>query len=399
MANNRVLTRRRDFLLGLGILTGIGTFTVTSELRHLIDRIRRAIREQERDFPVIGNTPLRDRAAAKGLLYGAASRYRILSSDVKFAAHFAQECSILVPEWELKWGTLRPSADRFNFKPADWLVKFAHQHNMLFRGHTLVWHNDLPQWFADTVDSRNAEQILRQHITKVVRHYAGKVHSWDVVNEAVFPKDGRSDGLRKWPWLQLVGPDYIDIAFRTAAEADPQAMLVYNDYGLDYDTRDDETKRVAVLKLLERLKSKGTPVHAFGMQAHLRGDETRFSAKKLKAFLRNIADLDLKILITELDVTDKKLPQDIYARDRIVAGIYEDYLSTVLDEPAVIAVLTWGFSDKYTWLAKEKPRKDRAPVRTLPLDARLSRKLAWNAIAHAFDNAPMRKIQHEGERN
>jgi endo-1,4-beta-xylanase len=102
-----------------------------------------------------------------------------------------------------------------------------------------------------------------------------------------------------------VGPDYIDIAFRTAAEADPQAMLVYNEYGLDYDIRDDETKRVAVLKLLERLKSKGTPIHAFGIQPHLRGDETRFSAKKLKAFLRNVADLDLKIIVTELDVTDK----------------------------------------------------------------------------------------------
>lgn len=107
----------------------------------------------------------------------------------------------------------------------------------------------------------------------------------------------------------VLGPDYIDLAFRTAAEADPKALLVYNDYGLDYDTWKDEAKRGAVLKLLERLKSRGTPIHAFGMQAHLRADETRFNAKKLKAFLRNIAELDLKILITELDVTDKKLPK------------------------------------------------------------------------------------------
>jgi len=393
MPQKRVINRRRNFLLGMG------AFTVAGGLMHLHNRMQ-AIGNEQRNFTVIGDTlrdrhtPLRDRAAAKGLVYGAASSHIRLSSDKIFAAHFAQECAILVPEWELKWGTLRPSPDRFNFEPGDWLVKFARQHNMLFRGHTLVWHKNLPQWFADKVDSRNAEQMLRQHIETVVRHYAGKVHSWDVVNEAVWPQDGRSDGLRQWPWLQFLGPDYIDIAFRTAAEADPKALLVYNDYGLDYDTWKDEAKRVSVLKLLERLKSRGTPVHAFGMQAHLRADETRFNAKKLKSFLHNIAELDLKILITELDVTDKKLPKDINIRDRLVAGMYEDYLSTVLDEPAVIAVLTWGLSDKYTWLTKEKPRKDRAPVRTLPLDARLSRKLAWNAIARAFDRAPKRDVQY-----
>jgi endo-1,4-beta-xylanase len=382
MTKKRILTRR-NFLLG------VGAFTVSGGIKYLNNQVQ-VIANEKRDFKVAGAKSLRDRAIAKGLNYGATSQKRILSSDANFAAHFAQECSIFVPEGELKWKTLRPSPDRFNFAPGDWLVKFASQHKMLFRGHTLVWHSALPSWFAEKVDSRNAEQMLRQHIETVVGHYAGKVHSWDVVNEAVLPQDGRSDGLRSTPWLKFLGPNYIDIAFRTAAEADPKALLVYNDYGLDYDIRDHEAKRTAVLKLLERLKSRGTPIHALGIQAHLWGGTTYFNAKKLKAFLHDAADMGLKILITELDATDKKLPKDINLRDRIIAGMYEDYLSVVLDERAVIAVMTWGLSDRYTWLSKHQPRPDKAPVRPLPLDAQMNRKLAWNAIARAFDQAPMR---------
>ncbi len=388
MDKNLVLTRRRACSLGLGTLAGMGAFTVAGGLRHLNNQIR-AVADEKREFAVVGNTPLRERAVAKGLIYGAASTHRALSSDADFAACFAQECAILVPEWELKWGSLRPSPDSFDFTKGDWLAKFARTHNMRFRGHTLVWHENLPQWFAGTVDSQNAEQILLKHIATVVGHYAGSIHSWDVVNEAIYPADGRSDGLRKWPWLQFLGPDYIEIAFRAAADADPQALLVYNDNRLDYDTREEEARRTAVLRLLERLLSRGTPVHALGMQAHLRGDETQFNPKKLKTFLRAVAGLGLKILITEMDVTDQKLPKDTSVREHMVAGVYEDYLAVVLDEPAVIAVLTWGLSDRYTWLSKYEPRADGAPVRPLPLNTQLRRNFAWNAIARAFDRAPM----------
>jgi endo-1,4-beta-xylanase len=367
----------------------MSAFSVAGELGHLSNQML-VRHEKNRDFAVVGNATLRHRAVDKGLIYGTAVSYRGLSSNTAFGAHLAQECAILVPEWELKWSTVHPSPDRFDFSKGDWLAQFAQKHKMRFRGHTLVWHESLPQWFADKVDSRNAEQILLKHISTVVGHYAGKVHSWDVVNEAIQPSDGRADGLRKWPWLQFLGPDYIEIAFRAAAEADPQALLVYNDHKLDYDTNDEEARRTAVLKLLERLKSRGTPVHALGMQAHLRGDEAKFNPKKLKAFLHEIASLGLKILITEMDVTDQKLPKNIDVRDRIIASAYEDYLSVVLEEPAVIAVLTWGLSDQFSWLSKYKPREDGAQVRPLPLDAHMKRKLAWNAIARAFDKAPKR---------
>jgi endo-1,4-beta-xylanase len=167
-------------------------------------------------------------------------------------------------------------------------------------------------------------------------------------------------------------------------------MLVYNDYGLEYDNPKDEAKRTAVLKLLERLKSRGTPIHAFGMQSHLMGHQSALNAKKLRNFLADVASLGLKILITELDVIDQKLTSDPIVRDRIVAGIYEDYLNIVLDERAVIAVLTWGLSDKYTWVSNFFPRSDKLAVRPLPLDSNMKSKLAWNAIARAFDHAPKR---------
>lgn len=390
MVRNRILTGRRAFLLSLSASVGAGTFAMASRFRQLHNHQAQAIGNKHEDFAVIGKTPLRKRATAKGLIYGAAGSYRTLSSNREFATRFAEECGILVPENDLKWNVLRPSPDKFNFKSGDWLAKFARSHDMLLRGHTLVWHGGLPGWFKHTVNHKNAEQILIDHIKTVGEHYAGKMHSWDVVNEAIEVSNIRADGLRKTPWLKFLGPDYIDLAFHTAAEADPQALLVYNDYGLEYSQPKSEAKRTKVLKLLERLKSRGVPLHALGIQSHLYEASTKnFNPEKLRDFLKDVASLGLKIMVTEMDVIEKQ-PLDIAARDRLIAGVYEDYLSVVLDEPSVIGVLNWGLSDRYTWIAKKFPRQDNAPVRPLPLDTGLNPKLAWNAIARAFDRAPTR---------
>ena len=380
MNKSWLLTRRSAICLGIGTLTSIGVLAKSKVLNN-----------QARDLNVVGEASLKERAAAKGLIYGAAAKYRTLSSDAEFAAGFPQECALLVAENELKWQNLHTSMTSFDFIQGDWLAEFARTHDMLFRGHTLVWHNALPKWFKDKVNRQNAEEILINHIETVVGQYTGKMHSWDVVNEAVYPTDGRADGLRNSPWLKLLDSDYIELAFHAAREADPQALLVYNDNGLWPDTPKGKAKKAAVLKLLERLKSRGTPVQALGMQCHLRGDLMDLvNPKKLRAFLADVADLDLKIMITELDVRDHKLPEDINVRDRLVAKAYEDFLSVALDEPAVIAVMTWGLSDRDTWLSRYSPRQDGLPVRPLPLDEQLNRKLAWNAIARAFDNAPRR---------
>jgi len=155
------------------------------------------------------SAPLRTQAAAQGLLYGSALGWPRLT-DADYLERFGQECGILVPENELKWLALRPTPDTYDFSRADALAAYAADHGMLFRGHTLVWHHSLPSWFDGFADPSNAASLLEYHIATVVGHYAGAVHSWDVLNEVVNPADGRADGLRHTPWLELLGPELIE---------------------------------------------------------------------------------------------------------------------------------------------------------------------------------------------
>lgn len=387
MFKNLRLNRRQALWFGLTTLAGMGTIG-GHKFSSLAQQI--AAVSSSTNFTAVGTNSLRQRAAAKGLIYGAAVRHKSLASNPTFNKSFANECGVLVPEWDLKWATLRPDINSFDFTYADWLANYARNQKMLFRGHTLVWHDSLPAWFGQKVNQSNAKQVLLKHIETVVRRYAGQIHSWDVVNEAINIKDGRSDGLRNTPWLKLLGPDYIEIAFRAAAKADPKALLVYNDYGLDVDYWEDEAKRSAVLKLLERLKSKGTPIHALGIQAHMEARTTRFNPSRLVEFVRRVAKLGLKVMITEMDVRDTNLPNDPVIRANAVAYVYKDYLSAVLKEPSVIGVMTWGLSDRYTWLAEDGQPLTGAPVKPLPLDYDFKRKSAWYAIASALDQAPKR---------
>ncbi len=381
------LSRRHFLYASLSVLAGTSAVGIETDRNFMYSQV---LDNSSKEFKVVGKTSLKDRAKAKGLMYGAAAVQDDLVSNKDLKTSFIRECNMLVPDYQLKWDNIRPTPKKFDFTKSDWLAQFAQFHNIFFRGHTLVWHQALPVWFQEVVNYKNAENFLVEHIKTVTKHYRGRIHSWDVVNEAIEPDDGRTDGLRKTPWLEFLGVDYIELAFRTAAACDPKAMLVYNDYGLEYEAYQDGAKRTAVLKLLERLKSRGTPIHALGMQSHLMGHIPDFNAKKLRSFLADVASLGLKILITELDVIDQKLTSDPIVRDRIVARIYEDYLNIVLDERAVIAVLTWGLSDKYTWVSNFFPRSDKLAVRPLPLDSNMKSKLAWNAVARAFDHAPKR---------
>jgi endo-1,4-beta-xylanase len=175
------------------------------------------------------------RAAAKGLFFGVATNSGSLRNDSAYAARVVAEANSLTPEWEMKWNALRPTADRFDFDAADAIVAFASAHAMSVHGHTLVWGEALPGWFSATLTPANADSILAAHVGTVVGRYAGRVARWDVVNEAIDPEGGRADGLRDTPWLRLLGPGYVARAFRLAHAADPHAMLVLNDYGLEVD--------------------------------------------------------------------------------------------------------------------------------------------------------------------
>jgi len=171
------------------------------------------------------DVPLRERARARGILYGAATgTYQI--ADAAFAGVLAREAGILVPEYEMKRGVIEPVRGHFDFSGCDALLAFAHQHGMQFRGHPLVWHHRNPDWLDAALAASRDPKLLVDYITAVAGRYRGRMHSWDVVNEAIAPADGRSDGLRETAWLKAFGPSYIDEAFHAARAADPHALLV-----------------------------------------------------------------------------------------------------------------------------------------------------------------------------
>ncbi len=334
---------------------------------------------------------LREHAAARGFVFGAATQKSYLISDPTFADMFAQQCGILVPEGELKWNVLRPTLDSYNFAPADWLYDFTRQHQMKFRGHTLVWNQALPNWIESYVTRANAKKLLVDHISRVVSHYANKMHSWDVVNEALKPGDGRPDGLRKnGPWMQCIGPEYIELAFHAAAAVDPHSLLVWNENMIEDETEPSEIKRRLFVRYLKELQKRNVPIHAIGIQSHLVANRSVIAGQAFQRFLHEVSEMGLRILITELDVADSDLPADTSTRDHAIGEIYYEYLSTVLQHKSVCAVLTWGLTDRHSWLATYNPRRDNAQVRPLPFDEGLNPVPAWSAMARAFDSAPRR---------
>ncbi len=331
---------------------------------------------------------LRDLAAQRGLLYGCATTQDALSADAAFANTVAQQCSLLVPENALNWKYVEFKPGQYDFHRGDWVQNFAQAHNLKFGGGTLVWQDALPPWLT-SLTAQNGRDIMTNHVRQTVGHYRGKAFSWAVVNEAIAFRDAHTE-LKDTPFLRLAGPDYIEIAFRTAAEADPGALLIYNDNHLEYDVPEDENRRNVLLSVLKRLVSKKVPIGALGIQSHLRTGNVPFNANKLKDFLSRVADLGLKIGVSELDVTEKGTESEISDRDEAVAREIDRYLGVVLQQPAVISVVTWGLSAKYSWLRNYAPRPDGQPVRPLPYDVDLKPTRAWEALANAFDRAPRR---------
>jgi endo-1,4-beta-xylanase len=322
-------------------------------------------------------------AKQRGILFGTAIG-PLVATDEAYRAVVAADAGIVVPEYELKWRFIEKTQGVYDFSAVDRQVAFAQQNGMAFRGHTLVWHQSLPGWFSSVVTSGNAREFMTRHITNVVGRYKGRFHSWDVVNEAIDATPSGAGGLRNTPWLQMIGPDYIQIAFEAAAAADPGAMLVYNDFGLIYASGGGDAKRAATLRMLERLVSRGVPIHAVGLQGHVEAPIQNFDPNILYRFCTDVAALGLKIMVTELDVSDQYAPADIAVRDAVVADAYSAILSCVLSVPATVAVLTWGLSDIHSWLSSSRPRSDGLPVRPLLYTDTMQKKLAWSAVACAL---------------
>ncbi len=333
---------------------------------------------------------LHTRAARRGLFYGTAVDNGLLETDKSYMSHVPTECGVLVGEAAFKWADLHPAQDNYTFERADRLMAYAAKKSLKVRGHALLWHEANPAWLEQGLTTANGEALLTRHIATVAGRYRGHLIHWDVANEVLFPEDRRTLGLRDTLWLRALGPRYLDIAFHAAADADPGALRVLNEYGTDYAIPQDEAKRQAMLRLLEDLRARNVPIQAVGLQAHLDAGQVALDQGVLARFVGDIAALGLKVIVTELDVRDNNLPADVISRDDAVAAHAKAWLDAVLSNPSVLGVLSWGLSDRRSWLNEKFPRPDKLVQRALPLDVDLRRKRLWAAIGASLDAAPMR---------
>ncbi len=321
---------------------------------------------------------LREAAARGKLLYGTALATPDLSWE-QYRGKIVRDCSLITPEYEMKWDAIAEAG----YRACDRLVAFAGGSGLAVHGHALWWHGSVPGPLREA-GSRSFAQAALDHLERTVRRYAGRLFSWDVVNEPLEPAHGRGDGLRSSPFLDAFGPGYVGRAFREAAALDPQAVLVLNEMGLEYASPEAERKRRLTIALLERELADGAPIHCLGIQSHLDAADRPREHPELRAFLREIDRLGLAVMITEMDVGDARCPRDVGERDRMVADAYRAHIELVLSEGRVLSVGTWGLSDARSWLHSHRPRADGAPLRPLPLDRALRRKPAWHAIRAAL---------------
>jgi endo-1,4-beta-xylanase len=334
-------------------------------------------------------------ARGRGIRYGSTAMASQLLAGDGFTDLLIREAAVLVPENEMKWSHMSTTAFGADYRVADFIVDFAATHGLHCRGHNLLWFFRTPKWFTELEDREMARAAMLQRITDMVGRYRGRIDSWDVVNEPANPSGGRADHLRSDTFLEQIGPEYLDLAYGAARAADPKARLVLNEYDVEYDTPEMDRKRAAVLEVAEGMRKRGVPLDALGVQAHLAVDRHPFSEKKLRDYLAAAAGLGLEIQITELDCNDDLAPAEIAVRDRLVADEYRRFLDVALDEPAVNMVMTWGLSDRFSWIVRHETnpvamRRDGVAERPLPFDRDLKRKPAWQAIADAFARAPAR---------
>ncbi|WP_075590723.1 endo-1,4-beta-xylanase [Labilibacter marinus] len=315
----------------------------------------------------VKSTSLAQTFEGKFLIGTALNTAQVLGEDTSSLKVVGTHFNSIVAENCMKSEVLQPQQGLFDFKQADGLIKQGEQTNSFVVGHTLVWHSQAPAWiFVDKAGNEVSRDTLiermRTHIATVVGRYKGKVHGWDVVNEAL-NEDGT---LRESKWYNIIGPDFIELAFKFAHEADPEAELYYNDYNM-YKPE----KREGAIKLVKSLKEKGIKVDGIGMQAHYGLDMEVTS--DIEASIKAFAAAGVHVMITELDVSVLPFPAEELTAEvsqsyenkpefnpyvtavpdsiqQALANHYVDLFKVYLRNHDKISRITfWGVNDSQTW--------------------------------------------------
>jgi endo-1,4-beta-xylanase len=325
------------------------------------------------------------------LYFGTAVRIEQVMGEQDLRTAVLRECDWLTPEVALKWGHVERSPGAFDFRSMDGLTNFALANKKRLHGHTLLWHRSVPSWATSALTERDGWTLLQRYFQAVISRYGHAITQWDVINEPI-ETGYRMDALRGSIFLQAFGVDYIPRALWEARRLAPQASLMINEFGLEYELRFEHDRRYHFLKLLERLKRASVPLDGVGLQAHLDLSKGPLAADALGRLLKEIADLGLFILISELDVKEHEYILPVEQRDARVADETRRYLDVVLAQPAVRGLSTWGLSDWHSWLEVTKDDLVRYPNawkdgsssglnRGLPFDADMKPKAMYRAIA------------------
>lgn len=290
----------------------------------------------------------------------------------------------LTADWEMKFAEIEPEPGQYNYAPGDYIVNFAAQHHMRMHGHNLIWHMALPDWVLNFQgDSLAWENLFKTHIESEAMHYKGDVASWDVVNEAIRDDNGQLRNLDVTPgdgtgsiWRQHLGPDYIARAFEYAHEADPNALLFYNDYGQEWGG----VKLDSMIALLTNLKNRGIPISGVGMQMHI---NIQTDTAGISNGLKRLAATGLLVHVSELDISvnPNSDPNIVFklALQQQQAALYQfvaaSYRANV--PPAQrYGITTWEFSDHDSWIMPTYGRKDWP----LPFDSSYRKKPAFYGL-------------------
>jgi len=351
-------------------------------------------------MPACGGGPTLKQAYEKDFLIGAALNLdQIEGRDTRALALVEEHFNSITPENILKWEAVHPEPDRYHFEPADRFVALGEKNGMYLVGHTLVWQAQTPRWVFEDGSGKPADRVLllermRSHIRTVMGRYKGRIHAWDVVNEAL-DDDG---SMRKSPWFNIIGEDYVRKAFEFAREADPDAELIYNDYNLW-----KPEKAAAVVRLIEGLRAAGVAVDGIGEQAHWGLDYPPLD--DLESSLRAFASTGVKVMITEMDVSPLPNPWNYTGADIMfnveiqkklnpypealpdsmqqkLAARYGEFFALFHKYGGPVSRVTlWGVNDGQSWL-NHWPMRGRTNYPLL-FDRNYAPKPAFDAVIRA----------------
>ncbi|MCP4935817.1 MAG: endo-1,4-beta-xylanase [bacterium] len=323
-------------------------------------------------------------AEKAGILFGASVSKEVFENPL-YGDLYRSHAKILTTDVALKFDYIRWKEGEWDFSEADKLLDFARQNSQQLRGHTLVWNENAPQWLKRR-PSREITLIFEEHIDKVAGRYAGKLHSWDVVNEPFWPGHGKKHGYRTGPWFEAMGPSYVKQAFIRTSQVDPDTRLVLNEAHCERNDRVGKNIRKGLLRLVDELLDAGIALDAIGLQGHLQPTKA-YSDKVFTDFLWKLHERGLNIYISEFDIDDSSYPKSLRSRDQLVAKRTHQFLSSVLKVPSVKALICWQLSDRYSWYRQmaleDNPHTKRLP-RPLPFDDKLRPKPAYTAMIRAL---------------